>query len=115
MTRTGRIARKGERITFQKSTVEIDQYQNHRSVWADYFSCFAYASTYEADEAVENATTTEERSITFSCRYCPELDAVTSTGYRILFRDEPYNILSVDPMNYDRQEIRFRCRREPRS
>ena len=58
--------------------------------------------------------TAEEKSVTFECRWCPELDAVTSTGFRILFRDEHYNILSVDPMNYQKQAVRFTCRKEKR-
>ena len=54
------------------------------------------------------------KSITFQVRYCPELAAVTSIGYRILFHDTVYNIRSVDRMNYQKQEIRFACRKEKR-
>ena len=54
----------------------------------------------------------DEESITFQVRYCPELAEVTSTGYRILFHDTVYNIRSVDRMNYRKQEIRFACRKE---
>ena len=52
--------------------------------------------------------------ITFQVRYCPELAAVTSTGYRILFHDAVYNIRSVDRMNCQKQELRFACRKEKR-
>lgn len=105
------IARMNERITFQKSSVATDSVGNHRNTWADYFSCFAYASTYAADET-QGEVVTEERSVTFC--YCSELACVSSTGYRILFHDEIYNILSVDLMNYQRQEIKIHCRREVR-
>ena len=53
-------------------------------------------------------------SVTFSVRYCRETAAVTSTGYRVHFHGDIYNILSIDPMNYQRKEIRFICRREAR-
>ena len=33
---TARIARKNERITFQKNAVTVDRYGNHMSVWTDY-------------------------------------------------------------------------------
>ena len=52
--------------------------------------------------------------MTFSVRYCRETAAVTSTGYRVNFHGDLYNILSIDPMNYQRKEIRFICRREGR-
>ena len=113
ITKTGRIARKNSRITFQRRIVTTDRYKNHVSTWEDYFTCFAYANTYSANETGEEVTY-EEKSITFETRYCPELAAVTSTGYRIVFNDEQYEIQSVDRMNYQNQSMRFTCQREKR-
>lgn len=113
LTGTGRIARRNARITVQKRTVLVDKYQNHTSAWEDYFTCSAYASTYEAAEDVSEVTT-EERSVTFEMRFCPELAAVTSTEYRILFNGSQYNIESVDMMNYQNRTIRFITRRVKR-
>ena len=111
VTKTGRIARKNERITFQKNEVYSDKYRNRMQQWTDYFSCSAYANTFAANENGDEVIT-EERTVSFETRWCPELAAVTSTGWRIVFRDVNYNILSVDQMNYQRQTIRFTCRRE---
>ena len=108
-----KIGRMNERITFQKNEIVTDQCKNRAPVWSDYFSCWAYASTYTANEDGD-VVVSEEESITFQVRYCPELAAVTSTGYRILFHDTVYNIRSVDRMNYQKQEIRFACRKEKR-
>lgn len=102
-----------ERITFQKNSVVADAIGNHKNVWTDYFSCYTYASTYEKAE-VAGEVTTEERGVTFCCRYCPELACVSSTGYRILFHGEIYNIQSVDMMNYQRRELKFKAVREVR-
>ena len=113
MRDTARIARKNVRITFQKSEAVVDKYQNHINTWRDYFLCFAYANTYSAQENGDEVTY-ENRSITFETRYCPELTAVTSTNYRILFNGETYNIVSIDMMNYQNQSIKFTCRREIR-
>ena len=70
-------------------------------------------STYSANEGGDEVIT-EERSVIFETRFCPELAEVTSTGYRIMFHGERYNIVSVDTMNYSRKSIRFVCRREKR-
>lgn len=102
-----------ERVTFQKNSVVADTIGNHKNVWTDYFSCYTYASTYEKAESV-NEVTTEEQGVTFCCRYCPELACVSSTGYRILFHGEVYNIRSVDLMNYQRKELKFQAVREVR-
>ena len=113
MRDTARIARKNVRITFQKSEAVVDKYQNHINTWRDYFICFAYANTYSAEESGDEVTY-ENRSITFETRYCPELASITSTGYRILFNSEAYNIISIDMMNYQNESIKFTCRREKR-
>ena len=113
ITSTGRIARKNERITFQRNETYSDKYKNRLQRWTDYFTCSAYANTYTAQENGDKVTS-EERSVSFETRWCPELAVVTSTGFRILFHEETYNILSVDPMNYQKESIRFMCRKEKR-
>ena len=100
-----------ERITFQKSRASSDRYGNHITFWEDYFSCYTYANTYAALESGDEVIR-EERSITFEVRYCPETAKVSSTGYRILFRGDVYDIKSVDMMNYQNQMIRFTCRKK---
>lgn len=115
---TGRIARRNCRITFQRNEVYSDKYKNRLQRWTDYFTCSAYANTKGADHqsAQEdgNVVKTPEKQVSFECRWCPELDAVTSTGFRILFMGEQYNILSVDPMNYQRKTVCFSCNLEKR-
>ena len=113
VTNTGRIARKNVRITFQQNEAYTDKYKNHLQRWTDYFSCSAYASTYAVNES-GNEVITEERNITFETRWCPELASVSSTGFRIVFGGENYNLQSIDPMNYQKQSLRFTCRRDKR-
>ena len=108
------IARFNERILVQKNTVSVDQNRNHKAVWNDYFSCAAYASTYQNDKEAETEVTTPQQSITFEVRWCPEISDLDSTNYRILFHDHPYDIESVDMMNYQRKIIRITARRNPR-
>ena len=105
------IDKMNERLTIEKSKAYTDKAGNHRNAWEDCFSCFTYASTYELQESGDEVKQ-ENRSVVFTVRWCRETAAVTSTGYRIRFRGEVYSILSVDPMNYQKQGIKLHCRKE---
>lgn len=102
-----------ERITIEKNTTVVDKVGNHVNRWEEYFFCFTYASTYEVEEK-SGEITTEERTVTFNVRYCSELKNITSTGFRVRFHGDIYNIASVDMMNYQRKEIKLLCWREVR-
>ena len=108
------IARYNEKITVQRNTVVVDRWGNHKNEWTDCFTCCAYANTYVKEEE-SGAVTTDERTITFEVRYCSELRDISSTGYRIVFHGETYNIVSVDMMNWQRKTIRLKCRKEARA
>ena len=107
------IERMNEKITIQKQTVTIDDYANHVRDWADYFTCWAYASTQAKDETPD-VTTTDQRGITFEVRFCSELEGITSDSYRVIFHDEIYNIQSVDMMNWMRKTIKLKCQKAER-
>lgn len=102
-----------ERVIFQKATIVTDKIGNHRNIWEDWFTCSAYASTYEAQEK-EGEVVTEQQTVTFTVRWCRETKVLTSTGYRVKFRDRIYNIISVDPMNYQKKSLKIRCALEER-
>lgn len=108
------IERMNERVKIQKSTVAVDQYGNHKKTWTDYFTCWAYASTYNQDEKESAALTLDERGITFEVRFCSELEPVTSVTYRAIFHNEIYDIQSVDMMNWQRKTIKLKCRKAER-
>ena len=107
------IEKLNERIMIQKATVETDRYANHTSVWTDYYSCACYADTY-AQEEEKRIVPTDERTIVFEVRFCSELQEITSSGYRVMFHGEAYNIESVDMMNWQRKTIKLSCRKEKR-
>ena len=107
------ISQMNERITIEKNEVVRDKVGNHRNTWADYFSCYAYASTYEASED-NGEVIAENKSVVFTVRWCSETRGLSSTGYRVRFRGEIYNIRSVDMMNYGKKTIKFRCELERR-
>jgi len=107
------IERLNEKIVIQKDTVEVDQYGNHKKSWTDYFTCWAYASTYAKDETPD-VTTTDQRGLTFEVRFCSELESISSDQYRLIFHNEVYDIQSVDMMNWMRKTIKLRCTKSKR-
>ena len=56
------IEKLNERITIEKSTVVTDKVGNHRNTWEEYFTCFAYASTYQAQEEEGEVTAEQKRA-----------------------------------------------------
>lgn len=103
-----------EKILFQKGVVMSDAIGNRKNDWEDYFSCFATITGEDGDEKSEAGHMVDRASITFTVRYCSRLVDVMSTGFRILFHGEIYNILSVDHMNYKKKSLKFRCEKARR-
>ena len=107
------IEKLNERITIQQSKHMTDKVGNHRNAWVDCYTCFAYASTYEAQEE-DGEVTAEQKSVVFTVCWCSEVRQLTSTGYRVMFRGDLYDIPSVDPMNYGKKTIKIHCRLQRR-
>lgn len=97
------------RIVIQKNTLVTDEIGNQLNAWADYFSCAATAGSESGAETNKAGETQEADNIAFTVRYCPETLAVTSTGYRVIFRDEIYNITYIDHMNFKRKVLKIWC------
>ena len=102
------------RIMIQKNETVTDCYGNHKSVWADYFSCWATASDQSGDESEEASQTKEIDRMDLTVRYCSETAAVTSKGYRILLGDRTYNITHVDDMGFRKNSRKFKTELEER-
>lgn len=105
------------KVAFQKNETVTDKYGNHKNAWADYYTCFAtiggegLASSREKQAA---GTTVEDFSMTVTVRYCAKAAAVTSTGFRVVFMGELYNIENIDHMNDRKRSLKFTCRKERR-
>jgi SPP1 family predicted phage head-tail adaptor len=103
-----------ERLTVQKNTVSADEYGNHINSWVDYFSCKCRINTYPKDEK-DGTVVYDDRIATFEVRYCSELMHIDAVNYRIVFRDDVYDILAVDMMNWNKKAIHIRCEKEKRN
>lgn len=108
------IAAMNIRVTLQKNETVTDKYGNHKNAWTDWFSCFATISGETGQEQAAVGQTVEHTGMNVTVRYCPETAAVTSTGFRVLFAGEAYDILAVDHLNYKKHGLKFRCRKAGR-
>ena len=111
------VAALRSKVTFQKNETVTDKYGNHKNAWTDYYTCFAtiggegLASSKEEQVA---GTTVEDFGMTVTIRYCSKAAVITSTGYRVKFMDELYNIENIDHLNFKKKALKFMCRKERR-
>lgn len=111
------VAALRSKVTFQKNETVTDKYGNHKNVWADHHTCFAtiggegMASSKEEQAA---GSTVEDFSMTVTVRYCQKTAVVNSTGYRVMFMGELYNIVNIDHVNFRKRSLKFTCRKERR-
>lgn len=105
-----KISLNSERITFQKNTTVVDENANHMSSWEDYFTCWAYVNSGNyGNETLAAGTTAPASGLVFSVRYCSELASLDTVHYRVLFKNQTYDIQAVDMMNYDHETIKVTC------
>ena len=111
------IAAMNVRITFQKQDVVVDEIGNRSNEWTDFYSCFATISNSSGKtdtESVGAGGTLDELDIGFTVRFCQKTFAVNSTGYRIIWNGDTYNIVKVDYLNMKKRGLKFRCRKVER-
>ena len=107
-----KIARLNVCIEIQKNTVSADRYGNRRNIWEPYLSCYATVSGEVPQENTAAGLTVDDSRADFTIRWCDAASALTSTGYRVLFRDEIYDIVGVNHMNCRNRAVKLLCRRE---
>ncbi len=105
------VALMNERVTFQKNTVVSDNIGNRTNTWEDYYSCACTVSGESGQEKEAAAQTVDHPDIAFTVRYANIVSAITTDGFRIVFRNCIYNIVSIDHMNYKKKSLKFRCKK----
>lgn len=105
------IAALNERVMIQVNTVVTDKYGNHKNIWEDFFFCYATISGENGKEQAIVGETVEATDMNVTVRYCNQTASVRSTTHRILFRNEIYDIVAVDHLNYKKHGIKFRCQK----
>lgn len=98
-----------ERITIQKSYGTTDKNGNHLLEWRDYYLCAAYVNNLSGKEYWAAAQVNAQTDIYFIVRYCSEIKAINSEKYRIVFREQLYNITFVDNVQYANKTVKLRA------
>ena len=105
------IALMNVRIEVQKNTVNTDKYGNHKNTWELYLSCYATVSGETPKEETDAGLTVDDSKTDFTIRFCRAASAITSTGYRVIFDGETYDILGVNHMNFKNKGIKLLCQK----
>ena len=98
-----------ERITIQKSKQTTDKNGNHMLVWEDYYSCAAYVNNLSGKEYWAAAQVTAQTDVYFVIRYCSEAAGIDSVHFRVVFREQLYNISFVDNVQYKNKTLKLRA------
>ena len=102
------------RVLFQRNAVVTDRFGNHKNEWTDYFECYATIGGEGMADSRESETAgvvVEDAMLTVTVRYSRETAAVTTTGFRLVFRDELYDIVRRDRLGDRRKALKFVCRK----
>lgn len=100
-----------ERITLEKSRVEVDEIGNHKNVWSKYYSCYVTISYESPKEETSSGAVWDQSKIDFTIRYSKEVADLSSLHYRVIFHEEIYEIQGIDHMNYKKKSLKLHCRR----
>jgi len=101
-------------ITFQKQETAADDVGNHIDTWTDYYSCAATVSGESGNETFAAGEINEHPDLCVTVRCCRKAAAVTSTGYRIVFDEEIYDVIGIDHFGYKMEALKFKCRKVKR-
>lgn len=99
------------RIFISKNSVTVDAIGNHKNTWSEYYTCYATVSAEAGKEQTDTGLIVDDSKIDFTIRWCEKASAITSTGYRVQFNGELYDIVGVNHMNYKRKSIKLSCQK----
>ncbi len=106
------FSRLNVRISILKNEITVDEIGNRKSKWSDYFSCWASVSNEGNQKSETAGLIIDHQTADFTVRCCNKVKAVNNLEYKIKFKDELYEILSVDHYGYKGEMIKIRCQKE---
>lgn len=105
------VAALNEWITFQTNAATMDKWGNHKNEWTDYYRCHATIGGEGGSEQAVAGTTVEHTDVSFTVRYCSKTMVINTTGYRIIWRGEIYDIVAADHANMKKKSLKFRAKK----
>ena len=109
-----KVALLNVKIEIQKNAVITDKYGNHKNAWSPYLLCYATVSGETPQQDTEAGLVIDDSRVDFTIRWFAAASVITSTGYRVVYQDEIYDILGVNHMNCKKKTIKLLCRKERR-
>ena len=97
------------RIKFQKNSVTVYAIGNHKNEWTDFYSCHATVSGEGGTEKAAAGLIIADCDLSFTIRYCKKAAEITPDGFRVLWGEQLYNIVSIDHMNFKKKVLKFKC------
>lgn len=100
------------RLTFQKLTVIPDEKQEQLETWEDYLTVHCSVGQYTGSEKVQARQEITESDMTFTVRYSPKLAVLNEADFRIMFRNEIYNILFINDPYFTHEKLIISAKKE---
>lgn len=94
------IGNLNQRITILEHRTVVDKIGNHITKWEETFSLWAKVTVKTATETTDAGITREGQKLEFLVRQSPASLNINSTNFRILFRNNIYNVTGITPL-YD--------------
>ncbi len=89
------IGKLNQRITILEHRTVIDKIGNHITKWEETFSLWASVTTKTVTETTGAGVTKEVQKLEFLIRQSPASLNINSTAFRILFRNNIYDITGI--------------------
>lgn len=109
------FSRLNTRIFILKNVIMIDKIGNRKSEWSDYFSCWATVSNEDSQKIQKSEDAgiiVDHQTADFTVRCCNKVKVVNNLEYKVKFKNEMYEILSVDHYGYKGEMIKLKCKKE---
>ena len=89
-----------QRITILEHRTVVDEIGNHITKWEEAFSLWAKVTVKTATETTDAGVIKEVQKLEFLVRQSLASLNINSTNFRILFRNNIYNVIGITPL-YD--------------
>lgn len=100
------------KISIQINTAYTDDLGNSTYNWQDKKIVYAQINNLYGEEYWKAAAYGQETTVVFTIRWTADIDNIINTQeiskYRVVYKDVPYNVISVDNINYQNKLIKIK-------
>jgi len=85
------------------------QVMDNNESWQDFFSCYAQVNGLSGNEYWAASAEQAQSTVDFTVRFMPILSDLVPQTTRIFFRDNRYDVQSIDNFMYQNRSLKFRA------